>query len=44
MAKKPYENSDIESFHSFLKEEEVYRRGYINSKKSNAYFFEYIEF
>lgn len=40
----PYDNSCIESFHSLLKKEEVYRRAYKNSEEAYASIFEYIEF
>ncbi len=39
----PYDNSCIESFHSLLKKEEVYRRVYKNSEEAYASIFEYIE-
>lgn len=40
----PYDNSCIESFHSVLKKEEVYRRVYKDSYDAYNSIFEYIEF
>lgn len=39
----PYDNSCIESFHSLLEKEEVYRRVYKNSEEAYESIFEYIE-
>ena len=39
----PYDNACIESFHSLLKKEEIYRRVYKDSKEAYNSIFEYIE-
>jgi len=39
----PYDNACIESFHSVLKKEEIYRNTYKDFKEANAAIFEYIE-
>lgn len=39
----PYDNACIESFHSLIKKEEIYRHVYSNSKEAYKSIFEYIE-
>lgn len=39
----PYDNACIESFHSLIKKEEIYRRVYKDSKEAYNSIFEYIE-
>lgn len=39
----PYDNACIESFHSILKKEEIYRHTYHDFKEANVAIFEYIE-
>ncbi len=39
----PYDNACIESFHSLIKKEEIYRRVYRDSKEAYNSIFEYIE-
>ena len=39
----PYDNACIESFHSLIKKEEIYRRVYKDSKEAYDSIFEYIE-
>lgn len=39
----PYDNICIESFHSLIKKEEIYRRVYKDSKEAYNSIFEYIE-
>ncbi len=39
----PYDNACIESFHSLIKKEEIYRRIYKDSKEAYKSIFEYIE-
>lgn len=39
----PYDNACIESFHSILKKEEIYRNTYIDFKEAGKAIFEYIE-
>lgn len=38
----PYDNACIESFHSLIKKEEIYRRVYKDSKEAYDGIFEYI--
>lgn len=40
----PYDNACIESFHSVLKKEEIYRQTYNNFNETQRAIFEYIEF
>ena len=39
----PYDNACIESFHSLIKKEEIYRHNYRDSKEAYDSIFEYIE-
>ena len=39
----PYDNACIESFHSLIKKEEIYRHVYKDSKEAYDSIFEYIE-